>query len=38
MSDVYSKKDAVWGMLLQGIAILIPFATAFYQLATISAF
>jgi hypothetical protein len=23
MSDVYSKKDAVWGMLLQGIAILL---------------
>ncbi|RBN50068.1 MFS transporter [Flavobacterium psychrolimnae] len=39
MSDVYSKKKMLfWGMLLQGIAILfIPFATAFYQLATISA-
>ncbi|RYJ51867.1 MFS transporter [Flavobacterium petrolei] len=40
MSDVYSKKKMLfWGMLLQGIAILfIPFATAFYQLAAISAF
>ena len=40
MSDVFSKKKMLfWGMLLQGIAILfIPFATAFYQLATISAF
>ena len=40
MSDVFSKKKMLfWGMLLQGIAILfIPFAAAFYQLATISAF
>jgi MFS family permease len=40
MSDVYSKKKMLfWGMLLQGIAILfIPFASAFYQLAAISAF
>jgi MFS family permease len=40
MSDVYSKKKMLfWGMLLQGIAILfIPFATALYQLAAISAF
>ncbi|WP_241258521.1 MFS transporter [Flavobacterium sp. Sr18] len=40
MSDVYSKKKMLlWGMLLQGIAILfIPFATDFYQLAAISAF
>ena len=40
MSDVYSKKKMLfWGMLLQGIAIIfIPFAAAFYQLATISAF
>jgi MFS family permease len=40
MSDIYSKKKMLfWGMLLQGIAILfIPFAAAFYQLATISAF
>ncbi|MFV8325906.1 MFS transporter [Flavobacterium sp. ZS1P14] len=39
MSDVYSKKKMLfWGMLLQGIAILfIPFSTAMYQLATISA-
>ncbi|TDE05681.1 MFS transporter [Flavobacterium sandaracinum] len=40
MSDVYSKKKMLfWGMLLQGIAILfIPLASAFYQLAAISAF
>lgn len=40
MSDVYSKKKMLfWGMLLQGIAILlIPFAAEFYQLAAMSAF
>jgi MFS family permease len=39
MSDVYSKKSMLfWGMLLQGIAIiLLPFFTEFYQLAVISA-
>jgi MFS family permease len=39
MSDHYSKKAMLfWGMLLQGIAILlIPFSHDFYVLATISA-
>jgi len=39
MSDIYSKKKMLfWGMLLQGIAILlIPFTSDFYVLAGISA-
>ena len=39
MSDHYSKKKMLfWGMLLQGIAILlIPYFTSFYELASISA-
>lgn len=39
MSDHYSKKAMLfWGMLLQGLAILlIPFSSDFYVLATISA-
>ena len=39
MADIYSKKAMLfWGMLLQGIAIImLPFFTAFYQLAIISA-
>ncbi|HZH67800.1 MAG TPA: MFS transporter [Chitinophagales bacterium] len=39
MSDHYSKKSMLfWGMLLQGVAILlIPFSTSFYVLASISA-
>jgi MFS family permease len=39
MSDHYSKKAMLfWGMLLQGLAILlIPFNTDFYVLASISA-
>ena len=39
MSDHYSKKKMLfWGMLLQGIAIiLIPFFTSFYELASIAA-
>jgi MFS family permease len=39
MSDHYSKKSMLfWGMLLQGIAILlIPFSSNFYVLASISA-
>jgi MFS family permease len=39
MSDIYSKKKMLfWGMLLQGIAILlIPFTNDFYVLAGISA-
>jgi len=39
MSDHYSKKAMLfWGMLLQGLAILlIPFSSAFYVLASISA-
>lgn len=39
MSDHYSKKAMLfWGMLLQGLAILlIPFSGAFYVLASISA-
>jgi len=39
MSDHYSKKAMLfWGMLLQGLAILlIPFSTDFYALASISA-
>ncbi len=39
MSDHYSKKAMLfWGMLLQGLAILmIPFATQFYSLVAISA-
>lgn len=39
MSDVYSKKAMLfWGMLLQGLAILvIPFSDSFYVLALISA-
>jgi MFS family permease len=38
MADVYSKKGMLfWGMLLQGLAILlIPFFTSFYQLAIIA--
>jgi MFS family permease len=39
MSDHYSKKEMLfWGMLLQGLAILlIPFSSDFYVLASISA-
>jgi MFS family permease len=39
MSDHYSKKRMLfWGMLLQGIAIiLIPYFTSFYELASIAA-
>lgn len=39
MSDHYSKKAMLfWGMLLQGLAILlIPYSTGFYALAAISA-
>lgn len=39
MADIYSKKAMLfYGMLLQGIAIImLPFFTAFYQLAIISA-
>ena len=39
MADIYSKKKMLfWGMLLQGLAILlIPFFTSFYQLAIIAA-
>ncbi|MEB8330515.1 MFS transporter [Flavobacteriaceae bacterium KMM 6897] len=39
MADLYSKKGMLfWGMLLQGLAILlIPFLTGFYQLASIAA-
>tara|TARA_R110002073_G_scaffold133093_2_gene280124 strand:+ start:5360 stop:6577 length:1218 start_codon:yes stop_codon:yes gene_type:complete len=39
MADHYSKKSMLfWGMLLQGIAILlIPYSEGFYELATISA-
>lgn len=39
MADHYSKKAMLfWGMLLQGIAILlIPYSEGFYELATISA-
>ena len=39
MSDHYSKKKMLfWGMLLQGIAIImIPYFTSFYELASISA-
>lgn len=39
MADIYSKKGMLfWGMLLQGLAILlIPFFTSFYQLASIAA-
>ncbi|MBK8660178.1 MAG: MFS transporter [Bacteroidetes bacterium] len=39
MSDRYSKKAMLfWGMLLQGLAILlIPFSTDFYVLASVSA-
>ena len=39
MADIYSKKALLfYGMLLQGIAIImLPFFTAFYQLAIISA-
>ncbi len=39
MADLCSKKKMLfWGMLLQGLAILlIPFFTSFYQLATIAA-
>ncbi len=38
MSDIYSKKAMLfWGMLLQGLAILvIPFCTGFFMLAAIS--
>lgn len=38
MADLYSKKKMLfWGMLLQGIAILlIPYFTSFYQLAIIA--
>ena len=38
MADIYSKKKMLfWGMLLQGLAILlIPFYTEFYQLASIA--
>ena len=38
MADIYSKKKMLfWGMLAQGIAILlIPFFTSFYQLAIIA--
>lgn len=38
MADIYSKKRMLfWGMLLQGLAILlIPFFTSFYQLAIIA--
>jgi len=38
MADIYSKKAMLfWGMLAQGIAILlIPFFTSFYQLAIIA--
>ncbi|MDP3312468.1 MFS transporter [Lutibacter sp.] len=38
MADIYSKKGMLfWGMLLQGLAILlIPFFTSFYQLAIIA--
>jgi MFS family permease len=38
MADIYSKKKMLfWGMLLQGLAILlIPFFTSFYQLALIA--
>jgi len=38
MADIYSKKRMLfWGMLLQGLAILlIPFFTNFYQLAIIA--
>jgi len=38
MADIYSKKGMLfWGMLLQGLAILlIPFFTDFYQLAIIA--
>ena len=40
MADIYSKKRMLfWGMLLQGVAILlIPFFTGFYQLITIASF
>ncbi|MBD3626789.1 MFS transporter [Cyclobacterium sp.] len=39
LSDHYSKKDMLfWGMLLQGLAILlIPFSHEFYMLASLSA-
>jgi len=39
MADHYSKKSMLfWGMLLQGVAILlIPYSEGFYELATISA-
>ncbi|MCK0110188.1 MFS transporter [Flavobacteriaceae bacterium S0825] len=39
MADHYSKKAMLfWGMLLQGIAIIIiPYSTTFFELATISA-
>jgi MFS family permease len=39
MADLYSKKGMLfWGMLLQGLAILlIPFFTGFYELASIAA-
>lgn len=39
MADLYSKKSMLfWGMLLQGIAILLfPFLTSFYHLVVISA-
>ncbi len=39
MADHYSKKAMLfWGMLLQGVAILlIPYSEGFYELATISA-
>ncbi|TBW26538.1 MFS transporter [Gramella sp. KN1008] len=39
MSDIYSKKAMLfWGMLLQGIAILvIPFTSSFFFLASLSA-
>ena len=38
MADIYSKKKMLfWGMLLQGLAILlIPFYTEFYELASIA--
>ena len=38
MADIYSKKRMLfWGMLLQGLAILlIPYFTSFYQLAIIA--
>lgn len=40
MADMYSKKEMLfWGMLLQGVAILlIPYFSGFYPLAIIAAF